>query len=70
MGLRVRVADPHPDPLFPPFVGVLVYKNGDAFDVETPNGDVGCFPAEWCTPVDESPSARYPRPNAPLGLTP
>ena len=50
-GQRVRVADPSPDPLFPPFVGVVVYVNGDSIDVDGPEG-VAPYPAEWVTLAD------------------
>lgn len=31
-----------------PIVGTIHYVNGDSVDVVMPNGDVDCFPFEWC----------------------
>lgn len=30
-----------------PFVGQVIYHNGDLVDVECPDGDADCFPVEW-----------------------
>lgn len=64
MGLRVRVADPHPDPLFPPFIGCVVFVNGDALDVLRPDGSIDCYPDEWCEeiPMDTPTKNRGGRP--------
>ncbi len=47
VGDRVHVEDPNLSPLFSPFVGTVVYVNGDMVDVEDDDGDIDCFPAAW-----------------------
>ena len=48
---RVHVEDPNLSPLFSPFVGTVVYVNGDMVDVADDDGDIDCFPAAWVVPM-------------------
>ena len=58
------MAAPHPGPLFPAFVGTVVFVNGDALDVCKPDGSIDCYPAEWCKelPMNEQPKRPRGRP--------
>jgi DNA (cytosine-5)-methyltransferase 1 len=50
--LVVRVADPSPDQLIEPFVGDVVYENGDMLDIRRPDGEIDCYPREWAVAFD------------------
>jgi len=53
-GDAVAVTDPARPPLFDPFVGVVVYLNGDLIDVLHPLGGIEPYPPEWCTLTEPS----------------
>lgn len=47
VGRTVVISDPSPAKMQEPFLGEVVYYEGDQVDVVTPDGFTDCFPQEW-----------------------